>query len=225
MLNLVIMDIDGTLLQAKGAGARAMYRLMRELYALDNPFANIAFAGRTDRSLIEEACHNHHLGLPDWSAVIPLLARFTAEELKTDPGFLLPGVLSILPMLFHSTQIALVLGTGNFRPCAFLKLSAHGIDRFFSNGGFGEDGADRVDVIKAAIGRAREYYAMPFAHTVVVGDTPLDIKAAHEAEVACIGVGTGSFSPTELLTYSADAAIPDMTHLAATLRSRFQFVI
>lgn len=221
MKHLVVMDIDGTLMLAKGAGARAMHRMMKELFELDNPFAKIGFAGRTDRSIIEEACRNHQLEIPDWAVVIERLSWIIADELDRDPGFVLPGVLACLKRLSASPRVALVLGTGNFRPCAYQKLAVHGLHRFFPVGGFGEDGSDRVDVIRAAIRRGREHYQSEFDRIIVVGDTPLDIKAAHEAHAACVGVATGNFSREDLLTYLADTAISDMTDLEDTLRETF----
>jgi phosphoglycolate phosphatase-like HAD superfamily hydrolase len=46
---------------------------------------------------------------------------------------------------------------------------------------------------------------------VVIGDTPKDVAAARGIGATCIGVGTGNFSPEDLLACGADYAFPDLT--------------
>jgi len=50
---------------------------------------------------------------------------------------------------------------------------------------------------------------------VVIGDTPHDIKGAHDAGVRAVGVGTGKSSLADLTAAGADAVLPDLTDAAA----------
>jgi phosphoglycolate phosphatase-like HAD superfamily hydrolase len=45
---------------------------------------------------------------------------------------------------------------------------------------------------------------------VVIGDTPKDVDAARDVGAEAIGVGTGSFSATQLLEHGAKRAFEDL---------------
>ncbi len=47
-MRLILFDVDGTLVDARGAGSRALLMTLEELYG--RPFARMAFACRPDRS-------------------------------------------------------------------------------------------------------------------------------------------------------------------------------
>jgi phosphoglycolate phosphatase-like HAD superfamily hydrolase len=48
------------------------------------------------------------------------------------------------------------------------------------------------------------------AEALVVGDTPLDIDAAHGAEAVAVGVATGHYSERELSEAGADYVLPTL---------------
>jgi len=55
------------------------------------------------------------------------------------------------------------------------------------------------------------------ADTVLVGDTPLDVDAAHAAGARIVAVATGPYTARELEQAGADTVLDDLTDLDALL--------
>jgi phosphoglycolate phosphatase-like HAD superfamily hydrolase len=105
------------------------------------------------------------------------------------------------------------LGTGNVIEGARLKLEHVGLFEHFGFGGFGSDHELRVELIRVGaergaqqLGRKREE-----CRVVVIGDTPKDIDAARGIGAESLGVGTGSFSVTQLREHGATHAFDDLS--------------
>jgi phosphoglycolate phosphatase-like HAD superfamily hydrolase len=141
-------------------------------------------------------------------------------------------VRSFLDVLSQRAGTVLALGTGNLEQSARMKLAAHGLDRYFETGGFGEDGIERDALIAAGIARAQSRYRMGFARVVVIGDTPADVACARANRVHSLGVATGpcdvqalrqagatlvyaDLSRTPTIVEALDA-LPPTSHLTAT---------
>ncbi|MCA1603506.1 MAG: HAD hydrolase-like protein, partial [Acidobacteria bacterium] len=88
-------------------------------------------------------------------------------------------------------------------------------------GGYGADGDTRPPLIRQAWQRAQRKYSRTFHPelVVVIGDTPLDVAAAHEVGVRAVGVATGSSTVDELTTPNADAVLPDLTDTSAIVQA------
>jgi phosphoglycolate phosphatase-like HAD superfamily hydrolase len=95
-----------------------------------------------------------------------------------------------------------------------LDLAEH-ID--FEIGGYGEDGADRAVLVELAIRRAERKYGVHFdpRRVIVIGDTPHDIRGAHDNGAVALGVATGGSSAEELTAAGAEVVLPDLTNLDA----------
>ena len=68
MAQLVLFDIDGTLLWPDGAGALAMERALTEVYGTPGVLKQIYMAGMTDRSIIHQALAGDGLSATQISA-------------------------------------------------------------------------------------------------------------------------------------------------------------
>jgi phosphoglycolate phosphatase-like HAD superfamily hydrolase len=55
------------------------------------------------------------------------------------------------------------------------------------------------------------------ANVIVLGDTPLDVEAAHAAGARALGVATGRFSVEELKASGAEFAVQDLSDTRAVL--------
>ena len=80
------------------------------------------------------------------------------------------------------------LVTGNPKTLAMMKLKSAGINETvfsFNNeiiGGFGDDGIQRKDLIQKALATLRQAQKSEPGVVLVIGDTPADIRGAHQAD-------------------------------------------
>jgi len=222
MRRLVLFDIDLTLLRTGGAGRAAMTEAFRRLFGIENPTGGIRFEGRTDHAIFMEAIHLNGLGDGDPLAVY---RRTTEAYLAALPGFLqarggqvLPGVIDLLDALSEGSA-PVGLATGNLRQGAMAKLGHFNLWERFVAGGFGDDTSVRSDVVAAAIANLAAVAGCepnPDA-CVVIGDTPLDVAAAHAAGARAMAVATGSHDVPALRETGAEYVVADLSDTATVL--------
>ncbi len=73
--------------------------------------------------------------------------------------------------------------------------------------------------MRTAWRRAQE---MGASAALVIGDTPRDILAAHDAGLPACGVATGHYSVHELAEHGADIVLPDFSDVDASERLLLQ---
>ena len=107
--------------------------------------------------------------------------------------------------------------TGNFEEGARIKLEHFDLWRYFQCGAFGDDSADRNDLVPFAVERARQCGLDDIepSRIVVVGDTPHDIACARAVGAVPVGVATGGFTSEQLRESGADIVFE---HLADPAR-------
>lgn len=220
MTAILIFDIDLTLVHTAGAGARAMTRAFARLFGIDDAFAGMEFAGRTDLAILRDAFTRHGLlgeGYDERAGLFQAAyLQLLAEELAAANGHILPGVRLLLESLSTRADVRLGVGTGNFREAAELKLRGHGLWSYFLDGGFADDSEDRAEVIAAAIRRVRREDDGESA-IYVIGDTPHDIAAAKANDAAVIGVATGRTTRELLAAAGADLVLDSLEDSEALL--------
>lgn len=217
---LYLFDIDGTLLRAGGAGARALDAVFAAKYGLDEAMRGIEAGGRTDPWLVARVFETRldRAATPAeiddvLDAYLPELAR----ELAATPSFrVLPHVDESLTFLAARPGVALGIATGNIERGARIKLDRAGLTPRFRFGGYGCDHAERPRVVARAIerGRARAGACDP-ARIVVVGDTLHDVTAARACGVRVVAVATGADSRATLDAAGADVVLDTLADLAA----------
>jgi phosphoglycolate phosphatase len=74
-------------------------------------------------------------------------------------------------------------------------------------GGFGEDGDTRAEVLEAGVRRLDKTRQLP---VIIVGDTPHDVRAAHEIGALCIGIPYRHNDARVLEGAGADAMVDDI---------------
>ncbi len=209
---LILFDIDGTLVRLAGAGRRSMEMAFERLYGVPDAFAGVDFRGSLDPRILAAARRAH--GIPESTTEDARFLQAYLEALETslDPDrrpeqHLCPGVEAALDHL--SADHALGLATGNWREGARRKLGAFGLWDRFSVGGFGEDGAERADLVRVARRRA-ETRGLDARRVAVVGDTPADVESARRAGAAAVAVCTGWNSEDDLRACEPDLLLPDL---------------
>ena len=216
---LLLFDVDGTLVNAGGAGRRAVERALRiHVGELDRSLVRLRLDGMTDRLIVREVLQA--LGRPFddalYDRVLGDYVRFLREEIN-GPGYrVLPGVAALLGALRNRGAV-MALCTGNVEEGARVKLSRGGLDGYFGWGeeaicGFAADGEARQHVVEAALRRAARRLGRPLhpGEALIIGDTPRDVEAARRAGVRVLAVATGRFSVEELTACRPDRVLPSL---------------
>jgi phosphoglycolate phosphatase-like HAD superfamily hydrolase len=217
---LILWDVDQTLLYTGGAGSLAMRRAFEQLYGVEDGFGRIEFSGRTDWSILKSAMQYHGL-LEDEARFSDELPRFQAayyallpQTLVEIEGRVMPGVPELLQALAHR-GVPQGLATGNFRQAAFMKLDYFGLNGYLHEGGFGDDAEVRSELVRVAIERMSN--GSRSASIWVIGDTPLDIEAAHANGARALAVATGQRSVDDLRSDGGDVVLEDLSDTEAVL--------
>jgi phosphoglycolate phosphatase len=216
---LVLWDVDYTLVAADGLGTRLYEVVFREMFGRELT-AVTSKAGRTDRAIIADTLAL--AGMPV-SAVGPFLAALTrAAEDGAVPGEVrpLPGAAAAIAALAATGARQSVL-TGNVKPMAELKLERAGLRDHLDldAGAYGDVHEVRAELVTAARRAAQAAYGTDFGgwSTVLIGDTPLDVRAALASGARVVGVATGGFTGADLAAAGAHAVLPDLTDAALVL--------
>lgn len=193
-----LFDIDGTLLDAGGAGRRAMEDAFVDVIGGKLPaIARVKFAGNTDRGIVREGLRA--AGVPDDEATIDAVLDRYLERLESaiaSAGLayrIHAGAMAAVEAAEAHARGAVGLGTGNLARGAKIKLESVGIWDRFAFGGFGCDAEPRADVLRAGVrrGAARLGVDVERCRVLVIGDTVRDVAAAHAIGATCLAVSTG----------------------------------
>jgi phosphoglycolate phosphatase len=223
---LVLWDVDGTLVDSAQIGRDAFVEAFERIVGRP-PDALVPFAGRTDLEIAADFLQASGVGNGD-----ELVDRFEEELVATmasrldelrERGRALPGARDALERLAAEPGIVQSLLTGNVERNAMLKLAPFGLGRWieFGCGAYGSDHRVRGELV--AIARARTERAhgveVPPDAVVLVGDTPLDVAAAHAGGARAVAVATGPYDEAALAESGADAVLADLSDTAAVVEA------
>lgn len=217
-MRLVLFDIDGTLVNAGGAGRLALARALDEVYGTVGAIDRYDFRGKTDPRIVLDLVSDS--GLEEAEIRARMAACFDAyvRELDALVGDgarvrLLPGVAHVVRALTAREDAIVGLLTGNIEPGARVKLRPTGLWPLFRVGAFGSDDHDRRRLPAVACQRARELlgHHIPFARVTIVGDTPLDIDCARACGAVAVAVATGRHTESELAACGPDLLFGDLS--------------
>jgi len=163
--------------------------------------------GRTDFQIMRELLEANAIDATGYVAVsqfepVPIEAMAgKAPELPAH-GYALPGVVDALEVLAVQPAVVQSVLTGNFASNARSKLAAFGLDARvgLDVGGFGSDHIVRSRLVDSARVKVRRKYGRGFdaSSTILIGDTSLDVRAAHDGGAKIVAVATGRTVPLRL---------------------------
>jgi phosphoglycolate phosphatase-like HAD superfamily hydrolase len=212
----ILFDIDGTLITSGGASAVAWRRAFADLYGIPAAIGEFSHAGMTDPEvgrLTFTAVIGHEPSPGELAQVMAKRLEHLPAAVAESTGYrVLPGVQELLPALGRRGYL-LGLTTGLVESAAHIKLARGDLNKYFSFGGYGSDSPDRTELTRLGIQRASVVLGRPVdsRHVWVVGDTPLDIAAAHGAGAIAVGVASGAYTTQQLRDASADHVLPALT--------------
>jgi len=211
-MRLVLFDIDGTLLVARGAGRRALAAALKDVYGTAGDIDGYDLRGQTDPRIVFDVMEGAGL---EREAVRERLddcfeayARGLAAEIGDgDKVVTLPGIGDLVRRLHGDAEVLLGLLTGNIEAGARIKLGPTGLLPYFRLGAYGSDHLDRRQLPSLAARRAHAIVGVPFApdRVLVIGDTPRDIECARHFGAVAVAVATGQYTREAL-----EAERPDL---------------
>jgi phosphoglycolate phosphatase len=197
MHHLVLFDIDSTLIDAHGAGGRAIFRAIKDVYGLEGELGGYSFHGRTDPGIIYDLTAMWATGAEpvvgdggtqplviatlaaglgcttaEIDRLLPAcLARYVQvlrEEVSAGFVEVLPGIRELVHALAADERVLLGLLTGNVEEGAHVKLEPTGLWPSFLVGAFGSDSAVRRDLPALAVARAQALNGRRYAGKQIV---------------------------------------------------------
>ncbi len=218
-MDLLLFDIDGTLLRTQGAGRQALDEAFLAVHGWADATAGVSLAGATDGGIL--AAVAARFGPVDEPAVRTRYLRRLAERV-VEPGraTACAGVHALLERLAGRAHCGIL--TGNWRAGAAVKLQAVGLERPAAGptpwfeGAYGDDSADRDALVPIARRRALEA-GLRFDRVVVIGDTPADVRCARAGGAVAVAVETGFATREELRAAGPDLLLGDLDRGAGWL--------
>jgi len=226
-MRVVLFDIDGTILWTDGAGRRAVYRALEDVFGAPVPDGH-EFDGKTDPQIVRELMQLAGVTHGDIDVRLGHALERYVELLHGELGTLeehdhvLPGIRELLDALETRDDVLLGLLTGNVLPGAVAKLTAVGIDASrFRVGAFGSDHAQRPELPAIAKERAEALLGRQIhgSDVVVIGDTPADMNCGRGIGARAVGVATGRYAVDDLRACGAAAVFEDLSDTDVVVRT------
>lgn len=212
---LVLFDIDGTLIDTGGAGARSWAWAFQRLFDRHVDIAEHSTAGMTDPAIARVTFTQAMERKPTAEELARLMASYQAvlpDYVASSSDYrVLAGVENLLERLTDA-GVLLGLTTGGLEAAAHAKLGRGQLNHFFLVGGYGSDSEDRVKLTRAAVQRGERMLDGPLdlSKVFVVGDTPLDVAAAEGVGAVSVGVASGRYGVDELQAAGADHVLASL---------------
>jgi phosphoglycolate phosphatase-like HAD superfamily hydrolase len=223
-MRLILFDIDGTLVTARGAGRRAVKAALERVFGTSGGIDDYDLRGKTDQRILFDVTEAAGLAR---DAVVGRLddyfeayARVLAELIGDGRDVVtLPGVADVVRTLHGADGVVLGLLTGNIEEGARIKLEPTGLWPYFALGAYGSDHVDRRRLPSLAARRAHALVGYPFRpeEVLVIGDTPLDIDCARAFGAVAVAVATGFHSRDELLKERPDFLFDDLADVKSVV--------
>jgi phosphoglycolate phosphatase-like HAD superfamily hydrolase len=211
---LVLFDIDCTLIDAHGAGGRAILRAIKDVYGVEGELGDYSFHGRTDPGIIADLAALWGAdGRGDVDECITRYVDLLRREIDGGEVETLPGIRELVTALAADRRALVGLLTGNIEEGARLKLEPTGLYSLFKVGAYGSDSALRADLPAVAVARAETLTGRRYAgkDVVVIGDTPADVECGASLGVTAVAVATGRHSVDELAAHAPDHLFADFS--------------
>lgn len=199
---LLLWDIDGTILSAKGAGPKAFEKATFHEFDQEVPLSSINWPGATDyaiayailekagREVTREAAQNL---IDKYLSHLPDLLESTNAKANT-------GVLHLLEHFHLMPEVHQALLTGNVKRGSDIKLEHIDVNHYFSFGAFADHSDFRNDLSVHALNLARQHLHEDWSpeQVYVIGDTPKDIECGKHIGAHTVAVATGLHTVEQL---------------------------
>jgi len=211
-MNLIIFDIDGTLVDSVVTDDQCFIRAFADLYGIDlsgidwSTFKHVTDSGLT-RDLFKI-----HLGKEPTEQEICALKKHFYDLLHMRKSEMteIRGARKALTMLEAQPEIALALGTGGWEETAKLKLSILGYEPLDLPLVTANHHISRIDITRQAIQESLiKEQVTSFDSITIIGDGLWDLRTAQDLGINFIGIDY--HSSAKLVEAGARNVMTDLT--------------
>lgn len=201
IMKLILFDLDGTLLSAGGIGRRSSKIALEKVFGTSGNLDEYYPGGRTQEAIFVDTLADAGVAGSDYLEKRSELYEIFLDSFKEYLGQgehqiqQLPGANELISFLRENTDHILGVVTGNHQEIARLKLQTAGLNpAWFLTGAYGQESADRSDLVPLAQSRAETITEKRFPRnfTIVIGDTTRDILSAQSVEATSFALATGT---------------------------------
>jgi phosphoglycolate phosphatase-like HAD superfamily hydrolase len=216
---ILLWDIDGTLLDTKGVGLKAIKLAINDIFQAEVILQRKAFSGLTDHEIFYSIVSENfpqHLNEKNLSELIMRYEHHLENVLSIDKPKAIANTYNNFTKLIQQNHFEHWVGTGNTFKGARIKLGKAGYGNYFSDEVifYSSKNEPRCEIIN----RAKRRLNSDSNQMIVIGDTPRDYKAAAEAELKCVTIATGLHTFEELnnlnpgMTLNDEWQVSDLFH-------------
>jgi phosphoglycolate phosphatase len=219
MKNLVLFDIDGTLLRKSGPHHReALVEAVRRATGLETTTDNVPVVGMLDGDILTQMLANAGASRALIRQKMPSMMEHAQRiYVRRCPDLrrkVCPGARMLLYRLSRR-GVTTGLVTGNLTRIGWKKMESAGLRQYLRYGAFAELARDRAGLVRIAVRQARnEGWIDAKSRIALIGDHPNDIHAAKANRVRSIAVATGLVGADELAGHSPDVLVQDLRSLS-----------
>lgn len=211
-----LFDIDGTLINSKDPTHYFAFCSVLEMVSgRELTLEGVTAHGNTDVGILRDAFALAGVKETDWrprlSELRDAMGTFVEHHKDDLCATVLPMVGEILQHL-RARGAKLGVATGNLERIGTLKLQQAGLLNYFDFGGWSDAYEYRADVFRGTLDNGHRV-AGRNAKFCVVGDTPADIRAAHDNDLPVIAVATGVYTYQQLLEEQPELCLYSLAEL------------
>ena len=213
MQNLLLFDIDGTIIRGKNPHIQSFEHALMTVHDLTISIDAVEIAGSTDRLVLEHILNAHGISDHKIEECFECMTLFFTKAISESAIEILPGVIDILEILCRNESVIIGHVTGNVKKIADAKMRKVGLHAYFMVGGYGcSEHSARYELVHTASDMAQKIFSFDKKKDkiFVIGDTPRDVEAGKNAGAITIAVATGHHTIDELNTYEPDLLVNNL---------------
>jgi len=219
MKNLVLFDIDGTLVRKSGPHHReALVEAVRRTTGLDTTTDNVPVVGMLDGDILTQMLTNAGASRALIRRSMPQMVEHAQRiYIRRCPDLRRKVCPGARMLLYRLSRLGVITGlvTGNLTRIGWKKMESAGLRQYLRFGAFAELARDRAGLVRIAVKRAkREGWIDKNSRISLIGDHPNDIHAAKVNGVRSIAVATGLVGAEDLAAHSPDVLVQDLRSLS-----------
>jgi phosphoglycolate phosphatase-like HAD superfamily hydrolase len=216
-MNLVVFDIDGTLVKYHPKrNDQAYVRAVHEVFGLTIEDSWSGYVQSTDSGILNEIAQKQfgrNASTEETACFKESMVKWLETEYRGEPFEAHAGAKPLWDSLLNHADWKIAVGTGNWEFSTRFKLNNAGFEIGHVPLGSADDGDTREKILKLSLHKAKTFYkTSEFDKIVYVGDWIWDVRAAKALGWKFIGIAQGEEAKA-LRESGAETILPDFHEL------------